>query len=260
MPAAEQREAVQYVLGEGAASLEPYAEPAVVERVAVYGGYRALDRVQAGLVSDLMTGSTVALLESQKRVDPSAYSPMDFGRDLTAGVWGDLKSAPPTRRALQRGSMTAAQTLLQGWAKGGADEEAQAKGVMAVMPMPGTAAPAPEGDSPGPRRDLVRRSHRRRPDRRLRPPALGRRALPDIGCRTSRECKAGVMRRGRDGTATVELRGANGTVRNVLFVEGQPAASDSAQPMTSSRQGDRVTVRFGSDERYDVPDALLSGG
>jgi hypothetical protein len=30
--------------------------------------------------------------------------------------------------------------------------------------------------------------------------------------------------------------------------------------MTSSRQGDLTTVRFGSDERYDVPDALLTGG
>jgi hypothetical protein len=30
--------------------------------------------------------------------------------------------------------------------------------------------------------------------------------------------------------------------------------------MTSNRQGDVVTVRFGSDERYDLPDALLTGG
>jgi hypothetical protein len=68
------------------------------------------------------------------------------------------------------------------------------------------------------------------------------------------------VRRGRVGTATVEMRRANGRVRNVLFVKGQAVASDSAQPMASSRQGDVTTVRFGSDERYDVPDALLSGG
>ena len=65
------------------------------------------------------------------------------------------------------------------------------------------------------------------------------------GADTGASCKAGVIRRGRDGTATVELLGANGRVRNLLFVKGQPVASDSAQPMTSSRQGDRVTVRFG---------------
>jgi hypothetical protein len=90
-------------------------------------------------------------------------------------------------------------------------------------------------------------------------------AAADVPCQTlggaaGASCKAGVTRRGRDGTATVELRGANGLVRNVLFVKGQPVASDSAQPMTSSRQGDLVTVRVGDDERYDVPDALLTGG
>jgi len=90
-------------------------------------------------------------------------------------------------------------------------------------------------------------------------------ATADVPCQTlggaaGASCKAGVVRRGRDGTGTVELRGANGLVRNVLFVKGQPVASDSAQPMNSSRQGDVVTVRFGSDERYDLPDALLTGG
>jgi hypothetical protein len=85
-------------------------------------------------------------------------------------------------------------------------------------------------------------------------------ACQTLGAEVGASCKAGVIRRGRDGTATVELRGANGQVRNVLFVKGQPVASDSAQPMTSSRQGDLVTVRFGSDERYEVPAALLSGG
>jgi len=73
-------------------------------------------------------------------------------------------------------------------------------------------------------------------------------------------CKAGAIRRGRDGTATVELRGASGLVRSVLVVRGQAVASDSAQPVTSSRQGNLVAVRFGSDERYDVPDALLTVG
>ncbi|MGZ8273171.1 MAG: hypothetical protein ACXWUM_04590 [Burkholderiaceae bacterium] len=81
-----------------------------------------------------------------------------------------------------------------------------------------------------------------------------------LGSEASATCNAFVTRRGRDGSATVELRGPNGLGRNVLFVKGQPVASDSAQPMTSSRQGDLTTVRLGSDERYDVPDALLTGG
>jgi hypothetical protein len=69
-----------------------------------------------------------------------------------------------------------------------------------------------------------------------------------------------VIRRGRDATATVELRSPKAQVRNILFVKGEPVASDSAQAMSAGRQGDVVTVRFGSDERYDVPAALLTGG
>jgi hypothetical protein len=80
------------------------------------------------------------------------------------------------------------------------------------------------------------------------------------GAAAGDSCKAGVIRRGRDATATVELRSASGLVRNLLFIKGQPVASDSAQEMRSSRQGDTVTVRIGSDERYDVPDVLLTGG
>ena len=135
VPAAEQRQAVQYLLGEGAASLEPYAAPAVVERVTVFGGYRAIDRLQAAIVTDLMTGANVALLESQRRGDPAAYSSLDFGRDLQAGVWGDLKTASPTRRALQRGYVDAARELLTAWSKGGIDEKKQADALRAELPV-----------------------------------------------------------------------------------------------------------------------------
>ena len=135
VPAAEQRKAVQYLLGEGAASLEPYAAPAVVERVSVYGGYRAIDRLQAGLITDLMTGANVALLESQRRSDPAAYSSLDFGRDVNAAVWGDLKSSDPTRRALQRGYIQAARELLTAWSKGGADEQKAADALRTELPV-----------------------------------------------------------------------------------------------------------------------------
>lgn len=142
VPAAEQRQAVLYLLGEGASSLEPYAAPAVVERVSVYGGYRAIDRQQAAIVTDLMTGSTVALLESQRRGDPAAYSSLDFGRDLTAGVWGDLKASNPTRRALQRGYIEAAKDLLTAWSKGGADEKKMADALRGELPVSPTVARA----------------------------------------------------------------------------------------------------------------------
>lgn len=90
--------------------------------------------------------------------------------------------------------------------------------------------------------------------------ATGTVACQTPGAQADARCKAGVIRRGQDGTATVDLRDAGGLVRQVLIVKGQAVASDSPQPMKSIRQGDVLTVTFGSDERYDVPDALLTGG
>ena len=74
------------------------------------------------------------------------------------------------------------------------------------------------------------------------------------------QCDTGVIRRSRDGTATVEVRGKNNLVRRLLFVQGKPIASDATDPFTSTRKGDVTTVKVGSDERYDIPDALLTGG
>jgi hypothetical protein len=72
--------------------------------------------------------------------------------------------------------------------------------------------------------------------------------------------EAVVIRRGFDGTATVEVRGPNSMLRRILFVGGAPVASDSTEAMAHSRDGDRTLVKFGADERYDLPDALIRGG
>jgi len=74
------------------------------------------------------------------------------------------------------------------------------------------------------------------------------------------QCEAFVIRRGFDGTATVEVRGPNSMLRRILFVGGAPVASDSPEAMTHARDGDRTIVKFGADERYDLPDALIKGG
>lgn len=74
------------------------------------------------------------------------------------------------------------------------------------------------------------------------------------------ECEAFVTRRGFDGTATVEVHGPGGLVRRVLFVKGDPVASDSTGPLTFTRTGDLTVVKLGEDERYEVPDALVRGG
>jgi hypothetical protein len=73
------------------------------------------------------------------------------------------------------------------------------------------------------------------------------------------QCEAFVIRRGRDGTATVEIP-TTGVKRRILFVSGKPVASDSAEKLTVTHQGDVTTVKFESGESYDIPDALVIGG
>jgi len=83
--------------------------------------------------------------------------------------------------------------------------------------------------------------------------------VPPFGFNT-RECEAFVIRRGFDGTATVEVRWGEGLKRRILFVKGKPLAADSPEALTAVRTGDVSIVSFGSDERYEIPDAFLSGG
>jgi len=78
---------------------------------------------------------------------------------------------------------------------------------------------------------------------------------PDV-----KSCKAGVVRRGNDGTATFEAIGPMGVQRRILFVQGKPVAADTMDPVTATRQGDVTVVKISDDERYDIPDALLNGG
>ena len=75
-----------------------------------------------------------------------------------------------------------------------------------------------------------------------------------------RECEAFVIRRGFGGTATVEIPQPNFGKRRILFVKGTPVASDSSDPVTFTRQGDVTTVKLGADERYEIPDVLVTGG
>lgn len=74
------------------------------------------------------------------------------------------------------------------------------------------------------------------------------------------QCEAFVIRRSFDGTATVEVRWGAGLTRRILFVKGKAVASDATDALSSERRGDLGIVSFGSDERYEIPDALLTGG
>lgn len=78
---------------------------------------------------------------------------------------------------------------------------------------------------------------------------------------TPRECDAFVIRRGFDGTATIDIPGSAGK-RSILFVKGKPTASNAQamDALTSERKGDVTIVKLGASERYEILDALIAGG
>lgn len=89
-------------------------------------------------------------------------------------------------------------------------------------------------------------------------------ATSTIRCRTVAggafgSCKAGVIRRA-GGSATLHLDTPDGGERTILFRAGSAVSSDSQAGLTTSRQGDMQTVRIGTVEVYEIPDALIVGG
>lgn len=76
----------------------------------------------------------------------------------------------------------------------------------------------------------------------------------------ARECEAYVVRRGFDGTATVELRWPGDGKRRILFVKGEPVAADVLQAMTFTRDERGWRVSFNGDEHFEIPEPLVYGG
>jgi hypothetical protein len=76
-----------------------------------------------------------------------------------------------------------------------------------------------------------------------------------------RDCEAFALRRSAGGTATIDVPSKTGQ-RSLLFVDGKPVASNGlpADTLASERRGDVTIVKLGADERYEIPDALVSGG
>ena len=77
----------------------------------------------------------------------------------------------------------------------------------------------------------------------------------------AKDCTASVIRRGFDGTATVDIAGGPDT-RSILFIHGKPVVSNASRidVLSSERKGDVTIVKVGDTERYEVPDALIAGG
>jgi hypothetical protein len=131
VPADEQSAAIFYLLEDGARSLEAYAAPAFVDRISVTGGERTVADLQASLLTGLLTGRRLALLDSQSQRSGSAYSPAAFGHDISQAVWGNLEQASPTERVLQRAYVTATRQLIADWSNAAPKEAAEAQAAVA---------------------------------------------------------------------------------------------------------------------------------
>jgi hypothetical protein len=74
----------------------------------------------------------------------------------------------------------------------------------------------------------------------------------------TRECAFGVVRLA-PGTANVRVTGSGGAARMIVFEGGIPVRSDASAPITFERSADLFLIRIG-DERYEIPEAVISGG
>ncbi len=112
--AEKQKEAVMYLLNEGAQSLDAYINEKSAGRAVIYGLEKIIARQQASLVDVLFSGTVMEQLSSQKRLDPKAYGVLEFAEDSNKAVWGNLREAPEWRRTLQRAYLKRIGTFVNG--------------------------------------------------------------------------------------------------------------------------------------------------
>lgn len=74
----------------------------------------------------------------------------------------------------------------------------------------------------------------------------------------TRACLFGVVRDG-PGNAGVWIALGDGRERAILFEGGVPVSADSPDALSFEQAGDLFTVRVGG-ERYEIPEAVVSGG
>lgn len=83
------------------------------------------------------------------------------------------------------------------------------------------------------------------------------RCMPAGGQPTT--CEAGVMRR-EAGAGTVRITLPGGAVRHVAFAGGKAVSSDGPAGLEVERAGDTSVITLGSGDRFEIPDALVTGG
>lgn len=88
-------------------------------------------------------------------------------------------------------------------------------------------------------------------------------ATGEVACATAegqpmRPCPFGVVRDG-PGNAGVWIAMGKGRERAILFEGGVPVSADSPDTMTFEKSADLFSLRVGP-ERYEIPEAVVSGG
>ena len=109
---ARQRAAVQYLLGDGAESLDAYTAPELTRRFSPFGATPATRDAIASLVDEVLDATKIAVLANQHEVDASSYSVADLLQDTHDALFADLTNAPGWRRALQRSFLDRVAALL----------------------------------------------------------------------------------------------------------------------------------------------------
>jgi hypothetical protein len=119
-----------------------------------------------------------------------------------------------------------------------------------IAVAPGAAAAAPSGGAPA-------------SDAKV--PGTDFHATGNVPCaagQAAASCPFGVVRQGQ-GSAMVTVTRPDGRKRVIFFEKGRATGYDQSQAdkgaFSATRQGDTTTVRIG-DERYEIPDAVVSGG
>jgi hypothetical protein len=197
--------------------------------------------------------ATAPVAQAPPRDAPAAAAPQEGRFWTVANPRLNLRAGPSTRTRLV-GSLVRGETLratgdcrdvarerwcpvesgagVQGWV---------AQRFLAAVPAPAPATAAEAAEAP------------RRPF-----DATGFLPCAMVRGQPSRDCRFGVERRG-PGAAMVEILGANGATRRITFADGEPRSADTSAALRVEKFGDLFLIRIG-DERFEVPEAVVTGG
>jgi hypothetical protein len=112
VPAAMQREAVQFLVDEAPATYDVFVQQGALARGDPVGGSLLVERQRAQWVGSLLAGPKLAQLKAQESLTDNAYATLDLLRDVTDRVWGKLDTAPAWRAAQQIAWLDAAARVL----------------------------------------------------------------------------------------------------------------------------------------------------